>query len=115
METVYREGQKVLVHILQDLFYFKDFQGVDLEHSASKQAKIPGNIATRTNSMYEELLRSDMNAKNENDSHLRLSPEWSLCAENSYSKIQEFSVTARYVQGLFDPHGTVWRSHNKSR
>ena len=75
-ETIrYREGQKVLVHILQELFYFKDFQGRDVEHSASRQAKIPGNIATRTNSMYVELFRSDMNAKNGNESHLRLSPE----------------------------------------
>ena len=68
-----REGQKVLVHIVQDLFYFKDFHGRDVEHSASKQAKIPGNIVTRTNSMCEDFFRNDMNAKNGNESHLRLS------------------------------------------
>ena len=73
--TRYRDGQKVLVHILQDHFYFKDFQGRDVKHSASKQAKLPENIATRTNSKYEELLKGNMNAKNGNESHLRLSPE----------------------------------------
>ena len=84
----YRKGQKVLVHILQELFHFKHFQGRDVEQSASKQAEITGNIAATTNSMYEECFGGDINAKNGNESYLRLSPERSVRTENSYSKTQ---------------------------
>ena len=73
----------MLVHILQELFHFKDFQGRAVEQSASKQAEIPGNIAATTNSIYEELFRSDIIAKNGNKSYLRLSRDRSVCAENS--------------------------------
>ena len=63
----HRKGQKVRVHILQELFYFKHLQGRDVD------------------------------AKNGDESYPRLSPERTVRTENSYSNIQYFSVSARYI------------------